>query len=194
MPLRAAHKTKAPGFAGGYLLQSNFEYYLDRPHLLGTFQPYKMAWGEVDMSNKRYPAEFKIETDLGAHSGINTDEQQSGAARSGTQRWGHNARANFCGRWRYSDGLIAAGAYKLYVTRNVYLRGICVTKTSFAKGAGVYWIYERVYLGYSALGSKNQSKPVAEFVRYPFVIPALLSRRLNLSPGAQLPEDRQKIF
>lgn len=37
------------------------------------------------MSNQRYPDEFKIETELGAYSGINTDEQQSGAAGSGTQ-------------------------------------------------------------------------------------------------------------
>jgi hypothetical protein len=31
------------------------------PSLLDTFQPYKMAIGEVFMSNKRYTEEFKIE-------------------------------------------------------------------------------------------------------------------------------------
>ncbi len=34
---------------------------LNRPNLLDTFQPDKMALDEVKMSSKRYPEEFKIE-------------------------------------------------------------------------------------------------------------------------------------
>ena len=35
--------------------------HLNRPTLLDTSQPYKMAIGEVNMSDKRYTEEFKFE-------------------------------------------------------------------------------------------------------------------------------------